>query len=62
MDFSHLIGKTGHEAEQAIKQSIPDAQVQILAEGSPTTRDYRPNRYRVFISGEDKVVSAPRAG
>ncbi len=61
-DWSNLVGKTGEEAKAAILSSRPDADVHILPEGSPCTRDFRPNRFRVFVDANNKVVSAPHAG
>ena len=37
-------------------------QVQIVAEGSMVTMDYREDRVRVFIDKDNKVVSTPRIG
>lgn len=61
-DWTCLVGKTGQEARQRILQEKPDADVHILPEGSPCTRDYRINRVRVFVDSSNKVVSAPRPG
>ncbi len=41
---------------------MPNADVIILPEGSPCTRDYRITRVRVFVDSENKVVSAPHVG
>ena len=51
MDWSNLVGKTGEEAKAQILHDKPDADVKILPEGSPCTRDYRMDRVRVFVNG-----------
>jgi len=34
--------------------------VQILQEGTPTTRDFRLDRVRIFVNGDNIVTTAPR--
>ena len=36
--------------------------VEILPQGSPTTRDYRLDRVRLFVDGNNKIVQEPRTG
>ena len=35
---------------------------EILPEGSPTTRDYRIERVRLFVDAKNKIVQEPRTG
>jgi hypothetical protein len=35
---------------------------EILPEGSPTSRDYRIERVRLFVDGKNKIVQEPRTG
>jgi hypothetical protein len=56
------VGKTGEEAKDKILQDKPNADVQILPEGSIVTKDYRTNRVRVFVDEENRVASVPRVG
>lgn len=62
MDWSNLVGKSAEEAKAKILQDKPDADVQILPEGSPCTRDFRTDRVRVFVNGQNKVVQKPHPG
>jgi len=36
--------------------------VEVMHENSPTTRDYREDRVRIFFNDEGKVASPPHAG
>lgn len=56
------MGKTGEEAKDRILQDKPNANVQILPEGSMVTKDYRTDRVRVFVDEENRVASVPRVG
>jgi hypothetical protein len=35
---------------------------EVLPEGSPCTRDYRINRVRIFVDGNNKIVQTPHTG
>lgn len=48
-DWGQLVGKPAEEAKAIILKDMPDADVQILPQGSPVTFDYRFNRVRVFV-------------
>jgi hypothetical protein len=50
MDWTNLVGKTAEEAKTQILHDKADAEVQILPENSPCTRDFRFNRVRVFVN------------
>lgn len=61
-EWGDLVGKTGEEAKQHILTDMPNANVVVMPENSPCTRDFRPDRVRVFVNGENKVVKAPHTG
>jgi len=61
-NWPELAGKTGAEAEAAIKKERPDLTVVIQGENSPCTMDYRTDRVRIFVNAEGKVTSAPGCG
>ncbi|CAD8208153.1 unnamed protein product [Paramecium octaurelia] len=61
-EWPEAIGKTVDEAKQLILADDADIMVQVLAEGSPTTRDFRMNRVRIFHNDKNIVVQAPRRG
>lgn len=60
--WEHLVGKTAAEATETVKADMPEADVQVVLDGSPVTRDFRFNRVRVFVDANDIVVSVPRTG
>lgn len=49
--WEQLEGKNVEEAKQQILQDMPNANIQVLPENSPTTRDFRPDRVRIFVNG-----------
>lgn len=60
--WNDLVGKTADEAKQQILADMPDANVVVLPQNSPTTRDFRVDRVRVFVDADNKVVVAPHTG
>lgn len=62
--WPELVNTNSAEAAERIRQENPNiTEVVILAEGSPTTRDFRLNRVRVFENTQTHlVVSAPHVG
>ena len=56
-DWSGLKGKSAEEATAKIKADMPGANVVVLPEGSPTTRDLRFDRVWVFVDAEQRVVN-----
>jgi hypothetical protein len=60
--WPELVGKTGAEAEAAVKADRPDVKVEVMDERSPCTADYRVDRVRIFVNAEKHVVSAPMTG
>ncbi|KAL6052523.1 Subtilisin inhibitor-like [Balamuthia mandrillaris] len=50
------------EAKSLILQSDASLNVQQVPDGSAVTMDRRPNRVRVFVDDQGKVVRAPKRG
>ena len=59
--FPEVVGLSGEEAKAAILELDSNYVVHILPEGTPTTRDFRPNRVRIFVDEEGIVRSPPAA-
>jgi len=60
--WPEVVGKTGEEAKDHICKDRPEIEVQVIADGSPCTMDYRTDRCRVFVDGSNKVVHPPCLG
>ncbi|ELU11714.1 hypothetical protein CAPTEDRAFT_21329 [Capitella teleta] len=60
--WPELAGKTGAEAQAAVKADRPDVEVQVMDEGSPCTMDYRTDRVRIFVNTDGKVSGTPMCG
>ncbi|KGN49621.1 inhibitor of trypsin and hageman factor [Cucumis sativus] len=45
-----------------IERDRPDVKPVVLLAGSPVTEDLRPNRVRIFVNMNDRVVEVPRTG
>jgi len=60
--WPELVGKSGDEAEQVIKDEEPSLTVQVLPNDSMVTMDYRTDRVRVFVDKEGIVTGVPRVG
>lgn len=61
--WPEFVGLKGTFVKEFIFQDIGMGDFIILNQGSPVTRDYRPNRVRIFVdpvSGD--VVSIPNRG
>jgi len=57
--WPELVGLSVEEAKKVILKDKPDADIVVLPVGSPVTRDYRPNRVRIFV---DTVAETPHVG
>lgn len=59
-----LMGLTGEEAKSQLESMYGEGAYDIVIhnENSPTTRDYRFNRIRIFTNDEGVVVQIPRIG
>jgi len=60
--WPEVVGMTGDEAKEQIAKDRPDVQINVLPEVSPVTMDFRPDRVRIFVNNDQKVVAAPRCG
>eukprot|EP00850_Spirogloea_muscicola_P021301 SM000243S08602 [mRNA] locus=s243:113537:116004:- [translate_table: standard] len=63
--WPELVGKPAEEARAAIlRESVQLGlalmEVQVLPENSPVTRDYRPQRVRIFANAAGTVATEPR--
>ncbi|CAF0977759.1 unnamed protein product [Rotaria sordida] len=58
--WPEYVGKDANEVEQ--KLQAEGYNTQVLPQGSPTTRDYRLDRVRLFVDGNNKVVQTPING
>ncbi|TVU01364.1 hypothetical protein EJB05_53174, partial [Eragrostis curvula] len=57
--WPEVVGMTIDEAKEVILKDMPDAEIEVLVVGTPVTRDFRPNRVRIFV---DTVKSTPAVG
>ena len=60
--WPQLVGMPVDQAIAIIQQENPGINVVKLPENSPTTRDFRLNRVRVFHDADGNVTSEPRTG
>lgn len=60
--WPELVGKTGEEAEEKIKNDHPSLSVSVVPEGSMMTMDYRTDRVRIMVDEDGKVNAAPKVG
>ncbi|MEV0766425.1 serine protease inhibitor [Nocardia sp. NPDC050435] len=60
--WPETVGLPAEEAVKIIKSERPDVKVFVLHEGTPVTRDYRPDRVRVFVDDDGKVAVPPEIG
>ncbi|CAF3304799.1 unnamed protein product [Rotaria socialis] len=58
--WSQFVGKKADDAESHIKSEGFDTEV--MPEGAPCTRDFRPNRVRIFVDTNNVVVATPHTG
>jgi len=61
-NWPELVGLKGEDARDQVKQQRPDVEIQILPELGPVTMDFRPDRVRIFVDKDGKVVHAPNCG
>jgi hypothetical protein len=57
--WPELVGLSVEEAKKVILKDKPDADIVVLPVGSLVTKDYRPDRVRIFV---DTVAEAPHVG
>ncbi|CAF0731799.1 unnamed protein product [Rotaria sordida] len=58
--WPEFVGKDADEVERQL--TAEGYQVEIKPEGAPTTRDFRTNRVRLFVDGNNAIVKEPRTG
>jgi len=63
-EWPETVGKTGEEAKAFIQKDTEGRgiTVEIVKDGSPVTMDFREDRCRVFVDGNDKVLHPPCLG
>ncbi|KAM3576756.1 hypothetical protein VYU27_001351 [Nannochloropsis oceanica] len=60
--WPELVGVDAEEAKARINSDMPGLNVIVLPKNAPTTRDFRLDRVRVFIEGDNTVARAPAQG
>ncbi|CAF4879823.1 unnamed protein product, partial [Rotaria socialis] len=58
--WSQFVGKKADDAESHIKSE--GFNTEVMPEGAPCTRDFRPNRVRIFVDTNNVVVATPHTG
>ena len=57
--WPEVVGMSIEEAKKVILKDKPDADIQVLPVGTPVTKDFRPNRVRIFVN---TVAETPLVG
>ncbi|KAM0920027.1 hypothetical protein ACQ4PT_007784 [Festuca glaucescens] len=57
--WPEVAGLTIKEAREIILKDMPDADIVVLPEGSPVTKDFRTNHVRIFVG---TVEGTPHVG
>jgi len=57
--WPEVVGMSIEEAKKVILKDKPDADIQVLPVGTPVTKDFRPNRVRIFVN---TVAETPHVG
>jgi len=57
--WPEVVGMSIEEAKKVILKDKPDADIQVLPVGAPVTKDFRPNRVRIFVN---TVAETPHVG
>ena len=57
--WPEVVGLSVEEAKKIILKDKPDADIIVLPVGTPVTKDFRPDRVRIFV---DTVAETPRVG
>ncbi|CAF0807507.1 unnamed protein product [Rotaria sp. Silwood1] len=60
--WPELVGKTGDEAVQLIKEESGLSKVHVCGPGSRTTRDIDDERVRVYVDENNQVTTEPSVG
>jgi hypothetical protein len=59
-EWPALVGKTVEDAKTQILKDFPEADIKILPEGSPISKDLWLNRVRIFFNENNLVSEIPR--
>jgi hypothetical protein len=64
MEWPHLVGMTGMEAQKEIEDmyGVDTYNIIILHENDPVTKDLRFDRIRIFTNDDGIVVEVPHVG
>ncbi|GJM94326.1 hypothetical protein PR202_ga10964 [Eleusine coracana subsp. coracana] len=57
--WPEVVGMSIEEAKKVILKDKPDAEIEVLPVGAAETKDFRPNRVRIFV---DTVAETPHVG
>ena len=57
--WPEVVGMSIEEAKKVILKDKPDADIHVLPVGTPVTKDFRPNRVRIFVN---TVAETPHVG
>ncbi|KAL5202828.1 hypothetical protein ABZP36_013780 [Zizania latifolia] len=57
--WPEVVGMPVDKAREVILKDKPDADIVVLPVGTPVTKDFRPNRVRIFV---DIVADTPTVG
>ena len=60
--WPELVGMDGEEAKAKLQELEPEKNIILVPAGSGVTRDYRPNRIRIFLDKDGKVTRTPIIG
>lgn len=60
--WPEVVGLTADEAKEIILKEKPNAEIEIVQEGSAVTLDRQIDRCRIFVNSDDVVVEAPQTG
>ena len=60
--WPEVVGKTGEEAKTVIETEDPGVKAEIIDENAFVTMDFRMDRVRIRVNGNDIVTQTPRIG
>eukprot|EP00547_Thalassionema_nitzschioides_P001391 CAMPEP_0194201190 /NCGR_PEP_ID=MMETSP0156-20130528/1527_1 /TAXON_ID=33649 /ORGANISM="Thalassionema nitzschioides, Strain L26-B" /LENGTH=133 /DNA_ID=CAMNT_0038926321 /DNA_START=1 /DNA_END=402 /DNA_ORIENTATION=- len=61
-EFPDCVSKNGEQAKELILMVNSQLEVEVLAEGSIVTEDYRTDRVRIFVDKDGNVTKQPQKG
>ncbi|KAI0226819.1 hypothetical protein LSAT2_022691 [Lamellibrachia satsuma] len=60
--WPELVGQTWFEAENVIRRQFPNITVQVLPVSTCIQKKFSPNRVKIFVNAEGRVVRVPKIG